>query len=225
MKPMQSTFRILFIFSVLLWSCQSEAQRPKFQKLSPEQIAEKQTARQIKTLDLNKEQAQTLETINFKYAELLQAEIKSRQESRKASFAKMKDIIEAQNEEVKTILSENQYSNYIALRRQNLAKLRKRRIEKALAIQDNRKQSIEALNLSNTQKEKLKSIKTKYAKEMKALRAQDNVQGKLKEFKRLSEEQDKEVKAILSEEQFEMYLRIKKEKLQKRKSKMRKNKN
>lgn len=225
MKPMQSTFRILFIFSVLLWSCQSEAQRPKFQKLSPEQIAEKQTARQIKTLDLNKEQAQTLETINFKYAELLQAEIKSRQESRKASFAKMKDIIEAQNEEVKTILSENQYSNYIALRRQNLAKLRKRRIEKALAIQDNRKQGIEALNLSNTQKEKLKSIKTKYAKEMKALRAQDNVQGKLKEFKRLSEEQDKEVKAILSEEQFEMYLRIKKEKLQKRKSKMRKNKN
>jgi len=225
MKPMQSTFRILFIFSVLLWSCQSEAQRPKFQKLSPEQIAEKQTARQIKTLDLNKEQAQTLETINFKYAELLQAEIKSRQESRKASFAKMKDIIEAQNEEVKTILSENQYSNYIALRRQNLAKLIKRRIEKALAIQDNRKQGIEALNLSNTQKEKLKSIKTKYAKEMKALRAQDNVQGKLKEFKRLSEEQDKEVKAILSEEQFEMYLRIKKEKLQKRKSKMRKNKN
>lgn len=225
MKTFQFTFKIVSVLSILLWSYQSEAQRPKLKKISPEKIAEKQTARQVKELDLNDEQTQKLKTINFKYAEQLQEEFQSRQENRKESFAKMKEIIEAQNEEVKAILSEKQYSNYIELRRQNLAKMRKRRTEKASERQYKRKQSIEALNLSDIQKKKLRSIKMKYAKEMKALRQQDNAQNKLEEFKRLSDEQNKDVKAILSEEQFEMYLRIKEEKLQKRKSQMRKMKN
>lgn len=225
MKTFQFTFKIVSVLSILLWSYQSEAQRPKLQKVSPEKIAEKQTARQIETLDLNKEQAQKLKTINFKYAEQLQEEFQSRQENRKKSFAKMKEIIEAQNEEVKTILSKEQYRNYIELKRQNLSKLRQKQTEKRSDIQNSRHKRIETLNLSDIQKKKLRSIKMKYAKKMKALKQQDNSQNKMEEFKGLLEEQDKDVKTILSEEQFEMYLRIKEEKLQKRKSKMKKMKN
>lgn len=225
MKTFQFTFKIVSVLSILLWSYQSEAQRPKLQKISPEKIAEKQTARQVKKLDLNDEQTQKLKTINFKYAEQLQEEFQSRQENRKESFAKMKEIIEAQNEEVKTILSKEQYRNYIELKRQNLSKLRQKQTEKRSDIQNSRHKRIETLNLSDIQKKKLRSIKMKYAKKMKALKQQDNSQNKMQEFKGLLEEQDKDVKTILSEEQFEMYLRIKEEKLQKRKSQMRKMKN
>jgi len=225
MKVLQSTFRNLFIFSVLLWSCQSEAQRPKLQNVSPEKIAKKQTDILTEKLNLTEDQAQKLKVVSINFAEQMQELKKSQQQKRRESFAQMKDIEEKHNKAVQSILTEEQYRTFIEIKRQNRAKRRQRIMETRSQTQKQRQNKLQALNLSTTQKTKLMAIKTKYAKEMKALRQQDNVQKKFEEFKRLSGEQDKEVKAILSEEQFEMYLRMKKEKLQKRKSKMRKMKN
>lgn len=222
MKALQPTIRILFVLSILLWSCQSEAQRPKLRKASAEQIAEKQTTLQAEKLELEQEQAEKLKAINLKYAKQLKAEMETQQDNRKASIARLKKINEAQNEEVKAFLSEEQFRDYVELKKQNRARLRQYNNDNRAQAFEQRKRQMQALDLSETQKTELRAIKMKYAEKMKALKEQDNSLDSKKEFKSLMEEQDKEVKAILSEEQFETYLNIKAEKLKKRRANMKK---
>jgi hypothetical protein len=217
-EKIQSTLRLFSLVVAILWSCQLEAQRSKVINAPAEKIAEKQTTLQTEKLNLNKEQANKLQTLNLKYAEQMQAEMKSLQKNKKEFFAQLKELNEAQNKEVRAILSEEQFRNYIELKKQNRARLKERKLEGYSEIQKKKKKYADVLNLSEKQKVQLKVIKMKYAKKMKELK--QNPQFKKGNLKDLADKRDLEVKTILSDEQFENYINLKEEYIKLKTAKM-----
>jgi hypothetical protein len=193
--------------------------------MPPERIAEKQTEMQAEKLKLNEEQANKLKAINLKYAKRMQSEKKNLQNSKKESVAQMKELNTAQNEEVKAILSEEQYKNYLMLKKQNRTQMRTRLSEKIEKKQQMRQDRMEALNLSEEQKEQFQDIKLKYGEKMRAVKQKGRSEENRKEMTQLMDAMDEEVKQILSKEQFKAYLKVKSEGQEMRKSKMRRMKN
>lgn len=133
MKTLKSSIQLLCFMSVLLWSCQSEAQRPKLKDASAEEIAMMQTKLQVKKLSLSEEQQEKLKTINLKYAHEL-VKLREKDPSER-SLKDLKTIDQAQNEEVKTILSETQFENYLALKKKIRQRMRERRQNKRQDMQ------------------------------------------------------------------------------------------
>jgi hypothetical protein len=224
MKTIQSTLRLFALLAVLLWSCQSEAQRQRLQNVSPEKIAQKQTEMQTRKLELNKEQASKLKAINMKYTQQMQGEMKKRRQNQKASFEQLKELNASQNEEVKAILSEEQYKKYLTLKKQNRAKMRARVSERRKENKEMRQNRVAELDLSDEQKEQFKSIKMKYREKMTEVKQKGRSDGNREEMRKLTDAMDEEVKQILSEEQFQTYLELKSERQEMKKSKMRKSK-
>lgn len=86
-------------------------------------------------------------------------------------------------------------------------------------------ESFEKLNLSEEQKPKFKEITKKYAAQMKTLKTSNKRKFvKLKEFKSIIDSKNKEMKALLSTEQYVVYEEMQKERLQKMKEKRKENK-
>ncbi|QTY26592.1 hypothetical protein [Flavobacterium sp. CS20] len=138
MKTLKSTLQILSLFSILLWSCQSTAQRSKIRNASPEDIATKQTKYQSKRLDLSDNQTKQLKSINLKYAKELEAY--REKDKSEHSYEEVQTLKQKQNQEVKAILSEEQYQQYIALKNENQERLKKRREKRMKKGQNNQKQ-------------------------------------------------------------------------------------
>ncbi|MGX1023049.1 hypothetical protein [Psychroflexus sp. MBR-150] len=135
MKTLKSTFHLLSIVSILLWSCQSEAQRPNLKDASAEDIAKMQTGYQSKQLDLTDEQTQELQSINLKYAkELVTFREKDKSER---SFEELRSLNQNQNQEVKAILSDEQFKRYLKLKRKTRERLRERRQKQMKKGQNN----------------------------------------------------------------------------------------
>ena len=78
----------------------------------------------------------------------------------------------------------------------------------------------EKLNLSETQKPKFKEITKKYAIQMKDLKDSDKGRlSKYKEYKSIKKAKNKEMKTLLSQDQYDIYEEIQKEMQQKMKEK------
>lgn len=125
MKTLKSTLQIFSLLSVLLWSCQSEAQRPNLKDASAEDIAKIQTQYQGKQLNLSDKQMQQLKTINLKYAKELVAF--REQDPAQRSFEDLRGLNQKQNQEVKAILSDEQFQQYLALKKKTRKRLREQR--------------------------------------------------------------------------------------------------
>jgi len=67
------------------------------------------------------------------------------------------------------------------------------------------------LNLSDEQFEKVEPLNLEYALKMEEVKSIDGKLSKIKKAKSLSDEKDSKLKTILSEEQFEKYLKKRKE--------------
>ncbi|NBC58014.1 MAG: hypothetical protein GVY05_07000 [Bacteroidetes bacterium] len=144
MKTLKLTFRLLFLISILLWSCQSEAQRPNLKDASAEDIAEMQTGYQSKQLDLTDEQTQELQSINLKYAkELVMFREKDPAER---SFEDLKVLNQKQNQEVKAILSDEQFKRYLKLKQKTRERLRERRQKRMKKGQNNQQKELKNRN-------------------------------------------------------------------------------
>lgn len=128
MKTLKSTLQIFSLISILLWSCQSEAQRQNLKDASAEDIAKIQTQFQSKQLDLSENQSQQLKTINLKYAKKLVAFREKNTTER--SFDDLKSLDQNQNQEVKAILTDSQFEQYLKLKKKNRKRLRERRQNK-----------------------------------------------------------------------------------------------
>jgi len=153
-------------------------------------------------LDLSEKQKQTFKETTLKY--LLQIKtLKDSNQPKTAKVKELKSIIDAKNKEMKTLLSANQYKVYEATQNERLNKLKQ----------------LEKLDLTEEQKPKFKELTKKYALKIKTLKA-NNVKkklAKLKDFKSIIDSKNKEMKALLSVEQFKIYKETQKERLKRMK--------
>ncbi len=91
--------------------------------------------------------------------------------------------------------------------------------EQKEALKENIESFVTALDLTEEQKEEFVSIKKKYAHEMAALKESDKSRmAKYQEVKGLRKAQNKEMKEILTEEQYDLFLEKQKEIQKKMKS-------
>ena len=140
MKTLKSTFRLLSLVSILFWSCQSEAQRPNLKDASAEDIAKMQTGYQSKQLDLTDEQTQELQSINLKYAKALVAF--REKDPAERSFDDLRGLNQKQNQEVKAILSDEQFKRYLKLKQKTRERLRERRQKQMKKGQNNQQREL-----------------------------------------------------------------------------------
>jgi hypothetical protein len=189
---------------MLFWTCCIKAQK----NISPEKLSDKQTAMQVKQLSLNKDQADKLKSINLKFAQKM---LELRQKGQlKENREVLKNLTVSQNKEVEAILNDEQYQKYLSLKQQNRKRLRKIVKEKRSYAKQSQRENIAKLDLNKEQVEQMKSIKTKYTQQKRELR-QNRGNETMQQLKSINENQDAEVKAVLSDEQFQTYLEMMKE--------------
>lgn len=97
-------------------------------KPTPQQRAERLTKMMTRQLNLNAEQVEPVKAINLKYAEL--------NEKSKGNRKEMKANVEAKNKELKAVLTPEQYDNYLKLEERIKEKIRERREDKKVPINE-----------------------------------------------------------------------------------------
>ncbi len=205
MKTIKNSLHFFPIFVLLLWSCQSEAQRPALKNVPAEKIAEMQTQNQVKQLNLEEQKAKQLETINLKYAkELKTLNAQGRLRDHKD---KLKALNQAQNKEVEAILSPSEFEQYKAVKQKQRKRLKTKMQENRTKMQERREEQIARLDMTEEQLAQMKEIRQKYAEQKRALR-KERSRETLQRLKDINERQNNEVKSILSEEQYQEYLKM-----------------
>ena len=159
-------------------------------------------------LNLSEEQKPKFKEITKKYALQLK-NLKNSDKSKSTKEQEFKSIINSKNKEMKALLSAEQYKVYEETQKERLRKL----------------EYLKNLDLTDEQKPKFKEITKKYAAQMKTLKTSNKRKFvKLKEFKSIIDSKNKEMKALLSTEQYVVYEEMQKERLQKMKEKRKENK-
>jgi hypothetical protein len=228
MKTHHTTFKIILVSLVLLSGFQMNAQEKRLNELSAEELSEKQTTFFSEKLSLNEKESQQLQDINLKYAKevkQLQAEGRS-----KATREKLEKLNHDHNAEVKTLLSEEDFGEFLVLKKQmeqhRQMKMKERRIEAQYNAnqekrerRQERKAFMEKMNLNEDQKQEMKAIKESYGEKFEKIRAEGRSPETRKKLEALREAQNKEVKSVLNEEQYELYMEMQ----EKRRQNMKKN--
>lgn len=114
MAPLKSFLLKVTTITLLLSSFTSNAQSGGLNKATPEEKANAQTALLAKRLLLNEEQDSLVYAINLKYAietETIVAKGRSRN-----TLQLIKDMAKRKDEELKNVLDENQYAEYIVVK-------------------------------------------------------------------------------------------------------------
>ena len=165
----------------------------------------------IKRLNLTTEQGNLMKVVKEKYKPQLTTLRKS-SASKEEKKIQRKELHKKMNMEIKTILSEAQYEEYL------IAK--KERKEGKAERKAKREENAKRLNLSPEQKEAMKTIRQKYKPQLIATRENSGAKKENKaKRKELNSQMEAEVKLTLNTEQFTEYLKIKEEKKAARKSK------
>lgn len=97
------------IFLLSFISLVSFAQGPDRQRMSPDEMAKKQTEQMIKKLSLDDEQATQVTEINTKYAEKMKGMKDMDREERREQMERLRM---QQNDELKSVLTEDQYTTF-----------------------------------------------------------------------------------------------------------------
>lgn len=104
---------LMFAISIVSFAQRGEG---RGERPSPEEMAQRQTERLTKALELSEDQAQKIEAINLKYIEQAQAkraEMRGQEDvDREAVRAEREKMLEAQKAEMKTVLNETQFAEY-----------------------------------------------------------------------------------------------------------------
>lgn len=149
-------------------------------------------------LDLSEEQKPKFKEITKKYALQLKT-LKNSDKSKSNKEQEFKLIIDSKNKEMKAFLSAKQYKVYEESQKERLKKL----------------EYLQKLDLSEEQKPKFKEITKKYAFQMKTLKSSNKPKfAKYREFKSIINSKNKEMKALLSSNQYALYEENQKERLQ-----------
>ena len=113
MKIISST---LLLATALLCTTANAQDAPR-EKRNPADRAEQRTEQMTKELALDADQAAKVEAMNKRYAEEMRA-LEPTEAERQEKREKMKDIQTRRDEELKTVLTEEQYAKMMELRQQ-----------------------------------------------------------------------------------------------------------
>ena len=124
-------FALALAFSMLAISATSQAQNQGKRPKNPEEMAARQTENLATQLSLSEEQkAQVLE-INTRFAK----EAVSLRDQNQGNREAMMDLFKRQGDEMKTVLNEEQYAQFLKIRKENAQKMKGRRGGQAQAGQ------------------------------------------------------------------------------------------
>lgn len=113
---MKHIMSIIFLSLGLLFSNQIHSQEKTLSQKTTSSSVEEENAHYIEKLELDRDKALTFEAINDRYEENVKAlKIKSKN---KKSIKKLKALEKERDKEIKILLSEEQFKNYIELRRE-----------------------------------------------------------------------------------------------------------
>lgn len=125
---MKLSIKIFTTIALLLAiSFTANAQRGERKAQDPEKRAEKQTTRMVEKLALNEEQTAKVQAINLAYAKKMQDTKAENKESREAMKQVRDEINSAKNEELKAVLTDEQFKSYEALASEKKRGPRKRK--------------------------------------------------------------------------------------------------
>ncbi len=164
----------------------------------------------VKQLNLTPQQGESMKLVKQKYKPQLKA-LKESTAAKQTKQAQRKVIKGKMDTEIKSILNDQQYVDYLALK--------KARKEERKA---NHEEKSKRLNLSSDQEASMKAIKQKYHPELKALK-EITAQREEKKAKRkaIHNKMEAEIKMILDDQQYSEYLKIKEERKNERRKKTR----
>jgi len=226
MKADHITIKFILASIIFLAGFQMNAQEKRLRATSAEEISAKQTEFFADQLELNATEAQELGKINFKYAK--QAKEFKEEGRSKETREKLEKLNHAQNEEVKALLNDEDFGEYLVLKKKMHERMRMKMKERHIEAQykdqqkkrehmHERKAYMEKLNLNDEQKEQLKSIKETYRKKHQALRSEGRSEETHKKLEALLKEQNKEVRSVLDEDQYKIYLEMQEQRKEKMK--------
>lgn len=155
-------------------------------------------------LQLTETQKQTYEAITRKYGEQLKF-IKESGLSKQKKIKEVQRIQADKDKELKQLLSEQQYQIYQDFK----VKQRKTIVEN---YSGEFTESFEKLNLTESQKETFIKTSKRYANELKTLKNSSKSRfSKYRTYKDIQNRKNKEMKALLSSQQYKVYLEIQKD--------------
>ena len=226
MKVLHITFKTVTAIIIMLACIKTTAQEKSPRDRSPQEISDKQTEFIAEKLELNQKEKQQLKAINLKYANEIKA--LSAEERSRENREKLEKLNHEHNAEVKTVLNEEDFGEYLVLKKRMHERMRmqmkERHIEanyKANKIKreqmQHRKAFMETLDLNEAQSKQLMAIKEAYRAKHEAIRAEGRTEETRQKLEALRKAQNKEVKSVLNEEQYTLYLEMQ----EKRKENMR----
>lgn len=203
--------RHILVIAVTLLSTVAIAQD---KKLSEEQKKKAKENFEVyfKKLNLSDAQKTSYENIALKYGEQLKF-VKESGYSKKEKLTEIQRIQKEKDAEFKKLLSKEQYTIYLeykAAQRKNLS--------------GQFSEYSERLNLTEEQRPKFIEITQKYTGQLKALKDSSKSRfSKYRDYKKIVKNRNKEMKALLSSQQYEVYLEVQKEIQKKMKENRKKN--
>jgi hypothetical protein len=193
MKQIVAAFAMLMSVTLL-------AQKP----VSPEEKGLKQADRLRTELQLNEQQYASVRTINQEYAKQVGDVRKNEAIEKKAKHNQVKELKNEREKEISAVLTPEQKVKWEKLRAENK--------EKKKAKVKERRQNIEALNLSDDQKVRLKETQQAFKAKARALKEEQKASKSERKgaMKLLKVERDSEVRKILTADQFAKWKEMKK---------------
>lgn len=111
-----SLFGLMCMFSVSLWA-QPGPGGPEGQRATPEEMAQRQTARLTQALNLSEDQQSQVHAIHLKHIEAFRAFRMENWGDREAIMQKRQEMMLAQGKEIEALLDETQQAEFEKLRK------------------------------------------------------------------------------------------------------------
>ena len=121
---------LALVIGVLASCSQSQTQAQIRGDRTPSERAQLQTKMMTQALSLSKEQVPTVKKINVKYSEKIAA-IQAQDGSRRNKFQRMRGLMEEKDQELATVLTEDQYEAYLKKKAEMHSKMKEKRKERS----------------------------------------------------------------------------------------------
>jgi len=134
--------RFYLLLTAMLFAAVVMAQPPMggFQggPMNPEEMVKRQTEEMVKDLALDAKQAEKVTAINKKFADKMSEMFKNAQNDREGMRDKMMALRTQKDEELKTVLTAEQYTKYVDLEKKRMERFRQQRPQGAGPAPDKR---------------------------------------------------------------------------------------
>ena len=201
---MMETIKYITVFVlVLMFGIGTHAQEKKL-KEEQKELAKADLETYFELLDLNEEQKAKYEDIIKKYGDQLNL-VQDSGAGKEDKIKALKNLQERKDDEMKVLLSEQQYELYL-----------KQKLKRKQMLLENSSEEFaeyrQRLDLTEQQKPQFIEISQKYGQQFKELKnSSESRLSKYRAYKSIQKNKNKEMKTLLDSKQYKVYLEIQKE--------------